>query len=96
MISSKLEKFALIPDRRLQMLNDQTEITLYFLSKSNLGLAATANEDTYLTILDIDGAEWADKLHRRIFRHDQSESALPQGPSACGAIPAERTPLIKA
>ena len=33
---------------------------------SNLGLAATANEDTYLTVKDIDGPAWADELRRRM------------------------------
>lgn len=33
-------------------------------------LAMVAYEDTYLTILDVDGPEWADKL--RIRMHDKS------------------------
>mmetsp|Transcript_23002 Transcript_23002/g.33952 ORF Transcript_23002/g.33952 Transcript_23002/m.33952 type:complete len:369 (-) Transcript_23002:106-1212(-) len=32
----------------------------------NLGMACTAFEDTYLTILEIDGPEWTDRLHRRL------------------------------
>jgi hypothetical protein len=30
-------------------------------------MAMTAYEDTYLTILDIDGPEWTDKLRARMF-----------------------------
>lgn len=37
-----------------------------FLSCSCLALAHTAFEDTYLTILDVDGPEWADFLRYRM------------------------------
>ena len=46
---------------------------------SNLGLAATANEDTYLTILDSDGKDWADKLRHRMRNHERDEPALSEG-----------------
>mmetsp|Transcript_28918 Transcript_28918/g.43673 ORF Transcript_28918/g.43673 Transcript_28918/m.43673 type:complete len:369 (+) Transcript_28918:106-1212(+) len=32
----------------------------------NLGMAYTAFEDTYLTILELDGMDWTDRLHRRL------------------------------
>jgi hypothetical protein len=32
----------------------------------NLGMALTAFEDTYLTILEIDGPEWTDRLRKRM------------------------------
>lgn len=34
-------------------------------------MAMTAYEDTYLTILDVDGPEWTDKLRLRM--HDQTQ-----------------------
>lgn len=36
---------------------------------NNSAMAMTAYEDTYLTILDIDGPEWTDKLRKRM-EHD--------------------------
>ena len=42
---------------------------------NNLGLAETANEDTYLTILDVDGEIWADKIRSRM-RNAKRESML--------------------
>lgn len=33
----------------------------------NTAMAFTAAEDTYLTILDVDGPEWADKLRLRMY-----------------------------
>lgn len=33
---------------------------------SNLALAQMAFEDAYLTIQDVDGKEWADKLRRKM------------------------------
>ena len=36
----------------------------------NRALAMVAYEDTYLTVLDVDGTDWADKL--RVRMHDQS------------------------
>lgn len=33
---------------------------------SNLALAQMAFEDAYLTIQDVDGVEWADKLRRKM------------------------------
>lgn len=53
--------------------------SILFQLLSNLGLAATANEDTYLTILDIDGEEWADKLRHRMRNHERDEPALSEG-----------------
>jgi hypothetical protein len=38
--------------------------TYYFLA--NRALAETAYEDTYLTILDVDGSEWADNLRAKM------------------------------
>lgn len=34
-------------------------------------MAMTAYEDTYLTILDVDGPEWTDKLRLRMFDRTQ-------------------------
>jgi len=52
-----------------------TTIRLVFSSASNLGLASTANEDTYLTIKDIDGTKWADKLRARMRTYTVREGA---------------------
>lgn len=38
----------------------------------NAALAATAYEDTYMTILDVDGAEWVDRLRHKM--HDPTSS----------------------
>ena len=38
----------------------------------NTAMALTAFEDTYLTIKDIDGPEWVDKL--RVKMHDKNEA----------------------
>lgn len=37
---------------------------------NNSAMAMTAFEDTYLTILDIDGPEWTDKLRNRMKNDD--------------------------
>mmetsp|Transcript_38761 Transcript_38761/g.44273 ORF Transcript_38761/g.44273 Transcript_38761/m.44273 type:complete len:371 (-) Transcript_38761:87-1199(-) len=49
----------------------------------NLGMAYTAFEDTYLTILELDGPEWTDRLHFRLNPSRNSETnTLPEGESA--------------
>jgi hypothetical protein len=47
--------------------------TTYFLA--NRALAETAFEDTYLTILDVDGSEWADDLRAKM--QPNQEGPLP-------------------
>jgi hypothetical protein len=51
---------------------------------TNRALAETAFEDTYLTVLDIDGPEWADKLRAKM--HVQ--------PRAGGPLPTEQSWLL--
>lgn len=42
----------------------------------NSGLARTAYEDTYLTILDVDGPEWTDRLRRRMHDPDSDDHGV--------------------
>ena len=47
---------------------DLSSHTATFLRPSNLALAQMAFEDAYLTIQDVDGVAWADKLRTKM--HD--------------------------
>jgi predicted membrane chloride channel (bestrophin family) len=38
----------------------------------NLGMAETAFEDTYLTILQCDGPQWTDRLRQRMYRTERA------------------------
>jgi hypothetical protein len=51
----------------------------YFLANNHRALAETAYEDTYLTILDVDGSKWADDLRAKM------------QPNPAGPLPTEQT-----
>ena len=38
----------------------------------NLGMAETAFEDTYLTILQCDGPQWTDRLRQRMYKSERA------------------------
>ena len=40
-------------------------------------LAETAYEDTYMTVLDVDGAEWVDRLRYKMHDPTSSGNELP-------------------
>jgi predicted membrane chloride channel (bestrophin family) len=55
---------------------------------NNAAMALTAYEDCYLTILDVDGPEWTDRLHARM-QHPSSSL-----PSRTTTVASEVMPLL--
>jgi hypothetical protein len=47
----------------------------YYYFGTNRALAETAFEDTYMTVLDVDGTEWADNLRAKM--HPRTKEPLP-------------------
>ena len=69
----------------------------FFFFYSNLALAYTSMEDTYLTMLDVDGLEWSDKLRSKMKddtfeRHISSNNLKPPpttAPNKVGSVGAK-------
>jgi hypothetical protein len=59
-----------------------TQPVLFCFANNHRALALTAYEDTYLTILDVDGSEWADDLRAKM------------QPNQAGPLPTEQTWLM--
>jgi hypothetical protein len=58
----------------------------------NTAMAFTASEDTYLTILDVDGPEWADKLRLRMY--DGKDDSVIPGPEQRWLLSSQSSPGI--
>lgn len=58
----------------------------------NLGMAQTAFEDTYLSILDVDGPQWTDRL--RLKMNPRMNSKKPNGAAYGGYSGGEGAPLL--